>query len=218
MGNQLARLDKRGMRAICSAGTCGGFLAPIRQLEASAAARLVIVPEQGHEVEVEAIRTLGLSAIGAQRRHEGGWIRWDLSPAALRRLKGGAGSGLILSAQPEGVRRPPCSCHEFLQPDFRQYESHRPRANERVGVSLVLAASRGLKDPHTVTWSWWAGESGAAEHWHGDPWEYQAKIVELREHDIPAKIACPRCTTVQVLDAEALRLDGAPLKYRIDPR
>ena len=198
-------------------GTCGGFLAPIRQLEASAEARLVILPAQGQEVEVQAIRTLGLSAIGAQRRHEDGWIIWDLSPGALRRLKGEAGSGLILSAQPQRIRRPPCPCNECIPPDFERYEPRYRRAKERVGINLVMHSGRGLKDPHTVTWSWWVSESASPQHWHGDPWEYKAKLVELRERDVPAKIACARCTTVHVLDPAALRLDGPPLKYRIDP-
>jgi hypothetical protein len=76
----------------------------------------------------------------------------------------------------------------------------------------------GWHDRDSTTWSWGVGQSELAEHWHGDPWEYQPKTIELRDRDVPAKITCPRCRAVQILDAKALRLDSPPLKYRIEPR
>lgn len=211
-----ARLDKTDLRAVCGFGTCGGLLAPLRKVRVSSDARLLL--SRGTiEVEVEQVRTLGLSLIGAERDVQNGVLVWRLDPRVQRQLQGGsrvAFRGWRVIASAPASATPPCQRAECRPPPVSTLGLDEGQRGANVRVTVPAASG---ENGETTTWIWSLSQPGSPRHWHGEGWKPEPLRVEIAERELPSMIACPRCRRIQLLDASALRLDGPPVAYKIVP-
>lgn len=209
--SRLARLDKTGLRVLCNKGTCGGLLAPLRELQATTEAGLLLV-RGGREFAVSQVRILGLSLIGAERRMRNGLICWNLPDRARKELRGSSRQGWRVKASLPATTIPPCQRAECSPPAFPVDDLIRRQPGERIRVT----ASSESGEPSF--WFWTVGRLEPPQHWHGHDWEPEQKRIDSPTADLPSSIVCPRCRKQQILNAEALLLDGPPVTYKVVPR